>query len=586
MGTAQHLPSLLIASSSHCHYKNPIRTHSETPAKAELYKVQASLIHRQTPAKAELHKFQASLDQNLYFVYGESFSNVGQFLHYGFEIEGQHSSTERNPDPHRRFSQAWSIIFRLSCVIAVSLDPLFFYVPVINEENKCIELDKKLRTLAPILRTFTDIICLLNIALQFYNGYIDENSKNATLIKDPWKIARRYLWPYLVIDILVLLPIPQVAILILFREVRGSKALGIRKYLTAVLLFQYVPRIIQIYLSWKDPMRKANRYAKFPIWFKAAFNFSLYIIASHVLGALWYLLSIERETACWLIACQKQPGCVGSSFNCDDQSLGNRTFLTDSCPINTPNTTDMPFDFGIFRDALQSGVVHSKDFPQKFFRCFWWGLRNLRLPREMKKQIMQNIIPRLERKKDVCVENLFCYLPEDISNAVKRCLCLDLLKKVPVLQNMDEQLLKNICDSLKPVYYKERSYIVREGDPIDATFFITDGIAWAYTSSNGEASSSSSHAERLEKGHFFGEELLELGLSKLSRLPLSPRTVKTHGPIEAFALMDEDLKKIISKNWMHVAKEQLEPFAAYVVQAAWRRHHENKNLERSSHGGR
>ncbi|KAM4068791.1 hypothetical protein ACB094_12G039400 [Castanea mollissima] len=589
---------------------------------------------------------------------------------------GQHSSTERNPDPHRRFSQTWSIIFRLSCVIAVSLDPLFFYVPVINEENKCIELDKKLRTLAPILRTFTDVICIINIALQFYNGYIDETSGKATLITDPRKIARRYLWPYLVIDILVLLPIPQVAILILFREVRGSKALGIRKFLTAVLLFQYVPRIIQIYLSWKDPMRKANRYAKFPIWFKAAFNFSLYIIASHVLGALWYLLSIERETACWHIACQKQPGCVGTSFNCDDHSLVNHTFLTDSCPINTPNTTDKPFDFGIFHDALESGVVHSKDFPQKFFQCFWWGLRNLstlgqglqtsnyvwescftilicifglllfsyfignlqlymqletarsekkrkkmkqerekkeeeermkmeeklemeekkqtigiwmfkyRLPREMKKQIMQNIIPKLERKKDVCVENLFYYLPEDTSNAVKRYLCLDLLKKVPVLQNMDEQLLQNICDSLKPVYYKERSYIVREGDPIDATFFITDGIAWAYTSSNGEASSSSSHAERLEKGHFFGEELLELGLSKLSRLPLSPRTVKTHGPIEAFALMDEDLKKIINKNWMHIGKEQMEPFAAYVVQAAWRRHRENKNLERSSNGGR
>ena len=53
-----------------------------------------------------------------------------------------------------------------------------------------------------------------------------------------------------------------------------------------------------------------------------------------------------------------------------------------------------------------------------------------RLRGEMKKQIMQNIIPRLERKKDVCVENLFCYLRRDISNAVKRYLCLDLLKKV------------------------------------------------------------------------------------------------------------------------------------------------------------
>ena len=37
------------------------------------------------------------------------------------------------------------------------------------------------------------------------------------------------------------------------------------------------------------------------------------------------------------------------------------------------------FNFGIFLDALQSGVVEtSTDFPQKFFYCFWWGLRNLR----------------------------------------------------------------------------------------------------------------------------------------------------------------------------------------------------------------
>uniref|UniRef100_A0A2N9FHI9 Cyclic nucleotide-binding domain-containing protein n=1 Tax=Fagus sylvatica TaxID=28930 RepID=A0A2N9FHI9_FAGSY len=144
---------------------------------------------------------------------------------------------------------------------------------------------------------------------------------------------------------------------------------------------------------------------------------------------------------------------------------------------------------------------------------------------------------------------------------------------MPVLQIMDEELLLKICDSLKPVYYNEHTYIVREGDPIDATFFIKDGIAWTYTNSNGEA-------ERLENGHYFGEELLELSFSKLSgRLPLSPRTVKTHGRIEAFALMAEDLKNIVSKNWMHVGKEKIEPFAAYVAKAAWRRHRENKNLE-------
>jgi cyclic nucleotide gated channel len=121
-----------------------------------------------------------------------------------------------------------------------------------------------------------------------------------------------------------------------------------------------------------------------------------------------------------------------------------------------------------------------------------------------------------------------------------------------MLQIMDEELLLKICNSLKPVYYNEHTYIVREGDPIDAMFFIKDGIAWTYTNSNGEV-------ECLENGHYFGEELLELSFSKLSRLPFSPRTVvKTHGRIEAFALMAEDLKNIVSKNLMQVGKEKSE----------------------------
>ena len=149
---------------------------------------------------------------------------------------------------------------------------------------------------------------------------------------------------------------------------------------------------------------------------------------------------------------------------------------------------------------------------------------------------------------------------------------------------MDEQLLLKICDSLRPVYYNEQSYIVRERDPVDATIFITDGVAWSYsTSNNGEAiSGSSSLAERLERGHFFGGELeFVLKNPSLPKLAISPRTVKTHGPIEGFALMAEDLKNIVTKNWKCVGKGQLEPFAAHVVQAAWRRYH-----EKSSQGGR
>ena len=110
--------------------------------------------------------------------------------------------------PYHWFLQSWRMIFGVSCVIAIAMDPLFFYVPVIDEDKKCIGLDKKLRTTALILRSVTDIIGVINIILQFHSGYKDEKSGDE--INDPWKIARRYLWPYFLIDILVILPFPQV----------------------------------------------------------------------------------------------------------------------------------------------------------------------------------------------------------------------------------------------------------------------------------------------------------------------------------------------------------------------------------------
>ncbi|XP_041011465.1 cyclic nucleotide-gated ion channel 1-like [Juglans microcarpa x Juglans regia] len=112
---------------------------------------------------------------------------------------------------------------------------------------------------------------------------------------------------------------------------------------------------------------------------KAAFNFFLYILASHVLGALWYLFSIQRETACWWHrACEKlKRSCTPSTFSCHKRppSLGNYTFLNDYCPLD--KATKSQFDFGIFLDAIESGTVASKDFPKKMLHCFWWGLKNL-----------------------------------------------------------------------------------------------------------------------------------------------------------------------------------------------------------------
>nr|XP_023891978.1 cyclic nucleotide-gated ion channel 1-like [Quercus suber] len=558
--------------------------------------------------------------------------------------------------PQNLFLCWWNKIFVVLCVIAVSLDPLFFYIPVTSEDNKCVRLDKKLRTTAIVLRSISDIIHIVHMILQFRTGFIDEASQKLgkpLLVKDARTIARRYFWPYFLIDILVILPIPQVVVSVIF-SARGAKYLNTRKLMNFILLFQYVPRVLRIYLSWRELMKSARKFAKTPAWVKGLFNFFLYVLASHVLGAFWYFFSIQREMACWDIACENHPRCVHSSLNCD-HSLGNYTFLNDFCPIKTPNTT--LFDFGIYLEALQSGVAESTDFPQKFIQCFWWGLQNLNslgqnlqtsnyiwegcfaifisivglllflylignvqtymqlattrseeirrkmtlkeidielwiskndLPQNINEEIMQSVKDILEGDKDANVESLLLNVRK--KSNIKRHLCLDMLKRVPRFRNINNQLLQVFLDHLKPVQQSECSYIFREGEPLDAMLFVTQGIAWTYTSSDGNKS------ECLGKGQFCGEEILEWGfkalsLTDLSNLPISPKTVRCHTKVEAFALRASDLKTILTQNWWLLSKmlshitgsnlERWKPLAASSILAAWRRSPRYRAWQRS-----
>ncbi|XP_070674678.1 uncharacterized protein [Malus domestica] len=147
-------------------------------------------------------------------------------------------------------------------------------------------------------------------------------------------------------------------------------------------LLQYVPRVLRIYLSFKElkkrPLKEKLR--ETPIWIKGVLNFSMYIIASHVAGALWYFFSIQRMMICWHSACRKNDGCDNRMFGCHDHHFfRNTTILNDLCPVSDgDNSSDtMFFDFGIFATALEYGLVGSTSYFKKFLNCFWWGLRNL-----------------------------------------------------------------------------------------------------------------------------------------------------------------------------------------------------------------
>ncbi|KAJ9679727.1 hypothetical protein PVL29_021595 [Vitis rotundifolia] len=572
---------------------------------------------------------------------------------FSFRRNLEKGSGKKILDPQGPFLQKWNKIFVLSCIIAVSLDPLFFYIPVIDNLKNCLWLDEPLQITASVLRSFTDIFYLLHIIFQFRTGFIAPSSRvfgRGVLVEDSWAIARRYLSSYFLIDILAVLPLPQVVIWIIIPRLGGSKYVNTKNLLKFVVFFQYIPRVLRIRPLYKEVTRTSGILTE-TAWAGAAFNLLLYMLASHVLGAFWYLFAIERETTCWKKACGNDTSCIDSSLYCE--GTVNTALFNASCPVIEPNTT--VFDFGILLDALQSGVVESTDFPQKFFYCFWWGLQNLSslgqnlktstyvpeicfavfisiaglvlfsflignmqtylqsttirleemrvkrrdaeqwmshrlLPESLRERIRRYEQYKWQETRGVDEQNLLINLPKDLRRDIKRHLCLALLRRVPLFEKMDEQLMDAMCDRLKPALYTEDSYIVREGDPVDEMLFVMRGKLSTMTTNGGRTGFLNS--DYLKAGDFCGEELLTWALDphSTSNLPISTRTVRALSEVEAFALMADDLKfvasqfrRLHSKQLRHTFRfysHQWRTWAACFIQAAWRRYW-RKKLEES-----
>ncbi|KAM1917830.1 hypothetical protein ACFX13_037386 [Malus domestica] len=503
------------------------------------------------------------------------------------------------------FLVTWKKIFVISCAFGVSVDPLFFYIPFVNKNMKCFELDKKLKTIALVSRLLTDFMYVIDIILQIWIVIL---AKRRILVSNPLAMLGKWAWKsYIIMDILAILPAPQVLTFILFPKTRGSSSLLAKEFMTTFALLQYVPRVFRIYVACKEFNKTPTTETRIWIFFKGGFSLFLYILTSHVLGAFWYFLAMQRESTCWQLACQSdQNGCKRSTFYCNDRLFQNLTTLNDLCPIN-PSDAKV-FDFGIFLDALQSGVVESTDFPRKILHCFWWGLRNLSslgsnletsnyamenlfavfislfalvlfifylsgtlqqiwTHRVTKSSAKRKVLRQMELKK----LEIHRWLSENGIGIPKH------LKKVPMFQTLDEKVLKEISQSLQPVMFTEDTYIVKEGKPLDKMLFVTQGIVWSYGSSNNNGST-----RCLKKGDFYGEELLNWvsEVSYLTTLPISTRFVKSHTYVEAFVLRAYDLKTIVSKNWLHFFKftppSQKQHLAASSLQESWRRHLEKK----------
>ncbi|KAH7538191.1 hypothetical protein FEM48_Zijuj03G0172700 [Ziziphus jujuba var. spinosa] len=431
--------------------------------------------------------------------------------------------------------------------------PSLFYIPIIHDDKKCVATDNKLKIAALVMRCFADIFYITDIYYQI---------RNKSVMASP----TRTLSPYFIsTDFIGVIPLPQVLILFLYSKRRGPRTLDIRRLLDFLVFAQYVLRIVRTYLSTKELKRTPR--APDPL-VNGLLNLFLYVTASHI--------------GCWRRACRRHDGCDSATFDCNENTLANRTFLNDFCHVDPPNAT--VFDFGIFLDALQTDMLDPMDFPKKFFQCYWWGLRNLSsfgsnldtstFAWETWFAILVSVIGLL----------LFLYLIGNLQ------VCRKLINTGSRRKEHEMQLKmlstrlwmkeNNIPEDMKPTLLQHVRCRLEDNKDIDLRNMLSilprEGVVWSFTAYDDNGSNNVFRSfKRLEKGAYYGEEFLNWaltvsGFDSDSRFPMSSLNVRCHTKVEALVLTANDLMAFKRK------QQWLLEWACLVLQNAWRRHKTKK----------
>ncbi|CAH9095742.1 unnamed protein product [Cuscuta epithymum] len=367
--------------------------------------------------------------------------------------------------------------------------------------------------------------------------------------------------------------------------------------ITLVIMLQYVPKLLVIFpLNWKI-IKNTGVVAK-TAWSGAAYNLLLYMLASHVLGAVWYLMSIERELSCWKMECKKEEKCNPLFLDCSYAAAMEKreewaasTQVFKNC---NARTTPNGFQFGMFAAAyndqsyLQSMSTRLEEWRVKRRDTEEW-MRHRQLPQELQERVRRFVQYKWLATRGVEEEEILRSLPLDIRREIRRHLCLALVRRVPFFAQMDDQLLDAICERLVSSLNTKHTFIVREGDPVNEMLFIIRGQLESSTTNGGRSGFLDSIT--LKPGDFCGEELLTWALmpNMNSNLPSSTRTVKSLTEVEAFALRAEDLKfvanqfkRLHSKKLQHAFRcysHQWRTWGACFIQAAWRRYKRKRLAE-------
>nr|XP_048329623.1 probable cyclic nucleotide-gated ion channel 20, chloroplastic isoform X1 [Ziziphus jujuba var. spinosa] len=288
-------------------------------------------------------------------------------------------------NPHAEVIQKWNKFFVIACLVAIFMDPLFFFLLSVRQDHKCIVINWPMTSVMVSFRSLYDIIYLLHILLQFKLAYVAPESRvvgAGELVDHPKKIARNYLHGYFLLDLFNVLPLPQIMILLIVPKSLGlSGANYAKNLLRAAILVQYGPRLYRFLplLAGQSPSGFIFESA----WANFIINLLTFVLSGHVVGSCWYLFGLQRVNQCLRNAChdsQIEP-CMkfidcGHGDNIDgfNKSYPTWTKWIDNINATSCFSTD-GFPYGIYIQAVN--LTMERSVITRYVYSLFWGFQQI-----------------------------------------------------------------------------------------------------------------------------------------------------------------------------------------------------------------
>ncbi|KAJ7536380.1 hypothetical protein O6H91_12G066900 [Diphasiastrum complanatum] len=562
-------------------------------------------------------------------------------------------------NPRSKAIQQWNRVLLLSRAMGVAVDPVFFYLLVISQEQLCLYIDGRFALAVTILRSASDVMLLWHIWLQLKLAYVCKESLvvgRGKLVWDARKIVLHYLkFSGIIFDAFVILPIPQclllqvmVWIVVPYMVKKGGHT-SIMTTLLIVFIFQFIPKLFHLVVLVKR-MQHVTGYVFGSAWWGFALNLLAYLTAAHVAGSCWYLLAIQRVETCLHKACHQVSGCDSGSLGCSSPIWFRAESSSSlSALAQDPNTfplcmvSSSTFPYGIYQWAVAlvsttnglqrmlfpifwgvmtlssfgnalvpsnhmlevvfciivvtcglllftmligniqvflHSITANKEMMRFKFRDLEWWMKRRQLPNRLRHRVRLYERQRWAAMRGIDEDDMVRELPEGLRHEIKRHLCLDLVRQVPFFDQMDEIVLDNICDRVKPMLNIKGEVVIREGDPVLRMLFVLRGQIQCEQ----RVSPNQTNIFILGPGNFWGDELLSWCLRRpfLDQLPQSSATLTCLDSAETFGLGAEDLRYVTEHLRYKFANEKLtrtvrhyslrwRTWAAVTIQLAWRR---------------